>query len=87
MDGPATRKILLPHRTAFYLLRFGGTCQSVYGMTVSEEYITFDTEDTFNQNNDQHSPPYPDDGSLDNITFRLCYYQPSLPPHGDVAIG
>ncbi|KAK0061018.1 hypothetical protein Bpfe_009546 [Biomphalaria pfeifferi] len=87
MDSPATKKILLPHRSPFYLLRYGGSCQQVYGMVVSEEYVTFDTEDTFNQNNDQHSPPYPDDGSLDNITFRLCYYQPTLPPHVDVAVG
>ncbi|CAL1528604.1 unnamed protein product [Lymnaea stagnalis] len=87
MDNSAHNKILLPNRSPFYLLRFGGTCQQVYGMDVTEEYITFDTEDTFNGNNDEHSPPYPDDGSIDNITLKFCYYQTSSGLSNPVIVG
>ncbi|XP_059142069.1 uncharacterized protein LOC131929737 [Physella acuta] len=77
MDGPSTFKILLPNRSPFFLLRFGGKCQEVYGMDIIEEWEEFDTEDTFHDNADDHHAPYPDDGSLNNIKFILCYYQPS----------
>lgn len=42
-------------------------------MDIIEEWEEFDTEDTFHDNADDHHAPYPDDGSLDNITFRVRF--------------
>ncbi|KAH9495375.1 hypothetical protein Btru_017597 [Bulinus truncatus] len=63
--------IALPRHSPFYLYRYGGACQRVEGMSYTEEYVYFDTEDTGNQ--DAAYPPVPD-GKINGINITLCYY-------------
>ncbi|KAK3781125.1 hypothetical protein RRG08_037582 [Elysia crispata] len=73
-SGSASDSIQLPTGSAFLLYRFGGECQSVQGMSVSEEFIQINSEDSSNY--DLVSGSHPDvnrPGSV--IKFYLCYYK------------
>ena len=70
----ASDSIQLPTGSAFLLYRFGGECQSVQEMSVSEEFVQINTEDSSNY--DLVSGSHPDvdrPGSV--IKFHLCYYK------------
>ncbi|XP_060065918.1 uncharacterized protein LOC132546227 [Ylistrum balloti] len=73
-DGLSSAPIKLPTTMPFYLYRFWGECQQVMDMTVTEEYIHFDTKD--DQNSDEFY------GSFafvivttDYVDLRFCYYE------------
>lgn len=70
-DGPADVSMYLPSSDPFYLYRYGGKCQQVYGMNVTEEFLMFDTENT--NNDDEFGPVHPD-GKISNLRLELCYY-------------
>ena len=71
--GSTSIPIILPRKKPFLLYRYGGTCQAVQGMRVSEEYLQIDSEDTHNNGDviDVH-PDIDRPGSF--IKFHLCYY-------------
>ncbi|GFO21129.1 Apextrin-like protein 2 [Plakobranchus ocellatus] len=68
VDEPAD----LPRAQPFYLYRFGGKCQQVNGMSVTEEFIRFDTVNV--NNSDEAVDPHPD-GEINDVVLHLCYYQ------------
>ena len=73
-SGSASNSIQLPTGSAFLLYRFGGECQSVQGMSVSEEFIQINSEDSGNVDSVSGSHPDVDrPGSV--IKFHLCYYK------------
>ncbi|XP_005108724.2 uncharacterized protein LOC101850601 [Aplysia californica] len=66
--------ISLPTENPFYLYRYKGTCQSVSGMTVSQQFMYFDTED--NSNGDRYENLIHPDGKANNdVRIELCYYR------------
>ena len=73
-SSPAEVPIQLPTDSPFLLYRYGGVCQKVQGMSVSEEFIRINTEDTFNT--DELGKPHPDvdQTGISVIKFNLCYY-------------
>ena len=71
--GSAGDPIQLPTSSPFLLYRYGGVCQAVQGMSVSEERVEIDTED--DRNADSVSGSHPDVEMADStIKFYLCYY-------------
>nr|XP_022300141.1 uncharacterized protein LOC111108499 isoform X2 [Crassostrea virginica] len=73
-DGSYYSSISLPTDKPFYLLRYTSSCQWVSGMSVSEEIIKTDDEDTANANSVSGSHPM-DTGS-GNHRLHYCYYAP-----------
>jgi hypothetical protein len=71
-DGPADVSIYLPNSDPFYLYRYGGKCQQVHDMSVTEEFVVFDTENT--GNHDKFGTVHPD-GNINNLRLELCYYR------------
>ena len=72
-DGSASVGIELPISQPFILYRFGGTCQTVNGMTVRVLHVHFDDEDSNNINS--CSGNHPDDTSCDgDHDMYFCYY-------------
>ncbi|XP_012946907.2 uncharacterized protein LOC106014219 [Aplysia californica] len=73
-DSPTGVAISLPTEDPFYLYRYKGTCQRVLGMTVSEQYMYFDTED--DSNGDRYENQiHPDGKANHNVRIELCYYR------------
>ncbi|KAK3789725.1 hypothetical protein RRG08_036018 [Elysia crispata] len=73
-SGSAMTPIELPSGSPFMLYRNSGACQQVHGMTVSDEYLLFNTEDDFADDNEL-SGTHPDvdqPGSV--LHFHMCYY-------------
>ena len=76
-SGSATVPIQLPTSSPFLLYRYGGVCQAVEGMSVSEEYLKVDTED--DRNTDFVSDRHPDVEMGDStIKMHLCYYKKAV---------
>ena len=74
-DGSTSTGIELPTSQPFILYRYGGTCQTVRGMTVRQLRVHFDDENSANAN--QCSGTYPDDSSCDrDHDIYFCYYNP-----------
>lgn len=74
-DGPTNTSIDLPQDKPFYLYRYGGQCQQVSGMNVTEEFILLDTENI--RNNDSYeSLVHPDGHAKNDTRLELCYYSP-----------
>ena len=72
-SSSAREPIQLPTSSPFLLYRYGGECQSVQGMSVSEEFIQINTEDSSNFDFVSGSHPDVDQpGSV--MKFHLCYY-------------
>ncbi|XP_076109352.1 uncharacterized protein LOC143078351 [Mytilus galloprovincialis] len=71
-DGLARKRISLPKRKPFYLLRFRSHCQQVKGMLVREEIVLTDDEDTRNGNRVSGDHPM-NDGGVNNRLY-YCYY-------------
>ena len=72
--GPVQTPISLPTASKFLLYRYGGKCQAVQGMRVSEEYVQLNTED--NNNVDYLFYSHPDiDQHGTTLKFHLCYYR------------
>ena len=73
-SGSASDPIQLPTGSAFLLYRYGGECQSVHGMSVSEEFVQIDTENSGNADSITGSHPDVDrPGTV--IKLHLCYYK------------
>ena len=75
-DAPITEKITLPYFAPFYLMcQSGSGCQRVKYMTVMQETLQWDDENT--NNHDYNSGMHPfDDGDPQNHRLNYCYYQP-----------
>nr|XP_034306860.1 uncharacterized protein LOC105323535 [Crassostrea gigas] len=72
-DGSASSYISLPTTDPFYLMRYTSSiCQRVSGMTVREEIITTDDEDT--SNNNSVSGSHPKVTGTSNHRLYYCYY-------------
>ena len=72
-SGSAGDPIQLPTSSPFLLYRYGGVCQAVQGMSVSEEYLKVDTED--DRNVDKVTGSHPDVEMADSIIkMHLCHY-------------
>ena len=72
-DGSTSVGMSLPTSQPFVLYRYGGTCQTVSGMTVRELFVYFDDEDSSNANSCSGS--HPEAGSCDsNHDIYFCYY-------------
>ena len=72
-DGSVSVGMVLPTAQPFVLYRYGGTCQTVTGMTVRQLYLHFDDEDS--RNNNYCSGTHPDDSSCGrNHDLYFCYY-------------
>ena len=73
-SGSAGDPIQLPTSSPFLLYRYGGVCQAVQGMRLSEEFLKFDTENDRITDNMVYGS-HPDvDQSGTTIKFNLCYY-------------
>ncbi|WAR01429.1 hypothetical protein MAR_007987 [Mya arenaria] len=80
-DGQSSAAMILPTDRPFVLMRYGGKCQTVYGMSVRDLYVHWDDDDLFNK--DSASGMHPDDtGDGDNHELHFCYYQSS--GHGGI---
>ncbi|GFR86154.1 apextrin [Elysia marginata] len=74
-SGSASTPIKLPPSRPFMLYRKGGQCQRVQEMSVSAEYLQFNTEDY--NNVDELSGSHPDvDQPGTVLKFHMCYYTP-----------
>ncbi|XP_067676943.1 uncharacterized protein [Haliotis asinina] len=76
-DGMPTNPVYLPTEKPFYLFLYNRGCQNVHGMTLTTEYLIYDTEDTTTRDHFGGSHPgifYT--GRKPGIHF--CYYSP---PH------
>ena len=72
-DGLPHNEIVLPTGRPFILLRVGGTCQSVFGMTVTDVHVRWDDDDFINTS--YRSGSHPDDeGGDDDHLLHFCYY-------------
>ncbi len=73
-DGRPSDPILLPIIDPFVLYRYGGTCQSVRGTTVTEHFIQFDDNSIiFNRN--RCTGAHPDnDNCRRRHKLHYCYY-------------
>ena len=72
MHGSVNVGMVLPTAQPFVLYRYGGTCQTVTGMTVRQLYLHFDDEES---SNNYCSGTHPDDSSCGrNHDLYLCYY-------------
>ena len=72
-SGSASDPIQLPTSSPFLLYRYGGVCQAVQGMSVSEEYVKIDTEN--NRNSDSVYGSHPDvEMGKSKTKLYLCYY-------------
>lgn len=74
-DGPASNPILLPNEVPFYLLRYGGQCQEVSGMLVSEEWFRWRCNTPW-PNTDASASYRPDGEYEKHALVRYCYYVP-----------
>nr|XP_011455971.2 uncharacterized protein LOC105348311 [Crassostrea gigas] len=73
-DGSSKSYISLPHTDPFYLMRYTSSCQRVSGMSVREEVIEMDDEDTLNS--DSVSGSHPMESGSGNHRLYYCYYTP-----------
>ena len=75
-NGSPRNPMLMPANVPFVLYRYGGTCQEITGMKVTEDYITWNNEFTFNK--DEVSGSYPDDDPQEakKHTLHYCHYSP-----------
>ncbi|GFR60747.1 apextrin-like protein 1 [Elysia marginata] len=67
--------IQLPTHSPFLLYRFGGVCQAVQGMSVSQEYVQINTEDDSNNDYLRDWHPDIDQPGPSAIKLNLCYYK------------
>eukprot|EP00057_Strongylocentrotus_purpuratus_P035074 XP_797600.2 PREDICTED: uncharacterized protein LOC593009 [Strongylocentrotus purpuratus] len=74
-DGFASNPIYLPVDEPFFLLKVNHQCQEVVGMTYTEEYFRWDTNDQGNDDLVFGTHPYPGDTD-NNILLDFCYYEP-----------
>ncbi|XP_048743296.1 uncharacterized protein LOC125656753 isoform X2 [Ostrea edulis] len=72
-DGSFRKRIRLPTKTPFYLLRFRAPCQRVQGMYVREETVHFDDEDSRNKNAAHGWYPMGAGGRDHNLHY--CFYR------------
>lgn len=80
-DGSPYAAIKLPSAAPFYLLQYGEICQEVEGMTVTEEWVYWSDEKSFNLN--YHGGVYPKviRSQVPRVYTKLfyCYYQTKPP--------
>ncbi|XP_076072782.1 uncharacterized protein LOC143044606 [Mytilus galloprovincialis] len=73
-DGHNANKMFLPLDKPFYLLKFTGDCQQVYGMRVQEEFFQFDDQNSNNHGSCHGAHPY-DTGCDKDQNLHFCYYE------------
>nr|XP_054774222.1 uncharacterized protein LOC129282359 [Lytechinus pictus] len=74
-DGYAHIPIYLPTDDNFILFPLYSTCQSVNGMSVSNEYFRWDNEDDNNRDSQTQMHPYEGlQGGNHNVVLHFCYY-------------
>ena len=74
-DAPTSNQIVLPYVMPFYLMRQSSSgCQQVRYMTVTEEYLQWDDENSNNRDSKTGLHPY-DGGDPHNHRLYYCYYQ------------
>ena len=73
VSGLYLNPVELPIDKPFYLIAFRARCQEVLNAVHSMEYITYDTEDTNNHN--QNTFPFPFGAERVNPRIHYCYYQ------------
>ena len=78
-DGNANTEIVLPRFTSFGLLRRGGTCQKVAGMTEMAYKIKFDDQNSGNDDTCFGSVRPDDDSCNNDHELWICAYQPGKP--------
>jgi len=78
-DGFASNDLYLPTDKPFYLFPTTHACQAVSGMNYKMEYIQWDDDDWFNDNDRDGALPYME-GKHDNSNTKMyfCYYYPAL---------
>eukprot|EP00057_Strongylocentrotus_purpuratus_P009486 XP_011663960.1 PREDICTED: uncharacterized protein LOC580197 [Strongylocentrotus purpuratus] len=75
-DGVTDRSIFLPTDDNFYLFSQFENCQQVDGMTVTKEWIYWDTDDYDTEDSMSSVHPHPGVSSNGrNINLNFCYYQ------------
>ncbi|WAR26805.1 hypothetical protein MAR_012509, partial [Mya arenaria] len=80
-DRQSSAAMTLPTDRPFVLMRYGGKCQTVYGMSFTNLFVCWDDAD--NSNKDSVSGMHPDDtGDGHNHELHFCYYQSS--GHGGI---
>ena len=72
-DDRYHQPIALPTRKPFILYRYGGRCQRVRGMRMSELYIKWDDENRHNDDNCRGF--HPDARCHKNQCLHFCYYR------------
>ncbi|KAH9509582.1 hypothetical protein Btru_043927 [Bulinus truncatus] len=72
-DGRHTVPIRLPISSPFYLLRHGGKCQAVSGMTFELGQFVIDTKNS--ENLDSYENSNHPDGQLNDVIVHACYYE------------
>ena len=73
-DGDKLKPVPLPVISPFYLQAFNSSeCQRVEGAVATEEYITFDNEDSGNKDRQDGSHPY--GAGKPNHKLSYCYYE------------
>ncbi|RUS84734.1 hypothetical protein EGW08_007521 [Elysia chlorotica] len=73
-NSSATGPIRLPTESPFLLYRYGDVCQDVRGMSVSEEFIRINTDDSGLVDDLYGVYPDLDRVGSSGIKFYLCYY-------------
>lgn len=72
-DGSVNTAISLPTDSPFILLKYEPTCQTVYGMTVTELFIYWDDDNELNTSFSEGKHPL-DTGGYDDHLLHFCYY-------------
>ncbi|XP_030835264.1 uncharacterized protein LOC575002 [Strongylocentrotus purpuratus] len=74
-DGSAANPIILPAESSFYLMKFHGACQTVLGMTVTEESLEWATKEANPVAWQDGAHPKPGNTGH-NVKIYYCFYQP-----------
>ena len=70
-DSSHELPIFLPFTDPFYLIRFGGRCQEVFGMRVNDEWLQWDDENNLNVDDAGGAHP---DTIIPDHRIHFCYY-------------
>ena len=77
-DAPLSTPMMLPIDKPFVLYRYGGTCQSVAGTKVQDEFVKFNSPSRVRSRN-KCTGSYPDDDSCnERHILHFCYYSRAI---------
>lgn len=72
-DGSVLDEMTLPIDRSFVLLRYGPTCQAVYGMAVIDVFVDWTTDNEQNMDRTEGMHPF-DDGEPEHHRLHFCHY-------------